>query len=149
MRDDGFKNFFCNHYFSFFSFVGHSLGNLIVRSVLSRPRFKCYLSRLHTFLSLSGPHLGTLYNSSALVNTGKLLTHLSYWEIKSTILMTFSHFKYCCLLLCFFQAFGSCRSGKSQDLFCSWHAVIILTLDKLSFISLATNLVGPIVVCLF
>ncbi|KAF3842207.1 hypothetical protein F7725_024158 [Dissostichus mawsoni] len=26
-------------------------------------RFKCYLSRLHTFLSLSGPHLGTLYNS--------------------------------------------------------------------------------------
>lgn len=53
------------------SFVGHSLGNLIVRSVLSRPRFKCYLSRLHTFLSLSGPHLGTLYNSSALVNTGK------------------------------------------------------------------------------
>ncbi|TKS85450.1 Protein FAM135A [Collichthys lucidus] len=52
------------------SFVGHSLGNLIVRSVLTRPRFKCYLSRLHTFLSLSGPHLGTLYNSSALVNTG-------------------------------------------------------------------------------
>uniref|UniRef100_A0A3B4YCQ3 Family with sequence similarity 135 member A n=1 Tax=Seriola lalandi dorsalis TaxID=1841481 RepID=A0A3B4YCQ3_SERLL len=49
------------------SFVGHSLGNLIVRSVLSRPRFKCYLSRLHTFLSLSGPHLGTLYNSSALL----------------------------------------------------------------------------------
>uniref|UniRef100_A0A671KNZ5 Protein FAM135A-like n=1 Tax=Sinocyclocheilus anshuiensis TaxID=1608454 RepID=A0A671KNZ5_9TELE len=48
------------------SFVGHSLGNLIVRSVLTRPRFKCYLSRLHTFLSLSGPHLGTLYNSSAL-----------------------------------------------------------------------------------
>ncbi|KAG7249991.1 hypothetical protein CRUP_017230, partial [Coryphaenoides rupestris] len=41
------------------SFVGHSLGNLIVRSVLTRPRFKCYLSKLHTFLSLSGPHLGT------------------------------------------------------------------------------------------
>lgn len=54
----------------FCSFIGHSLGNLIVRSVLTRPRFKCYLSRLHTFLSLSGPHLGTLYNSSALVNTG-------------------------------------------------------------------------------
>ena len=53
------------------SFVGHSLGNLIVRSVLTRPGFRCYLSRLHTFLSLSGPHLGTLYNSSALVNTGE------------------------------------------------------------------------------
>lgn len=59
-----------NHHVVFLSFVGHSLGNLIVRSVLTRPRFKCYLSRLHTFLSLSGPHLGTLYNSSALVNTG-------------------------------------------------------------------------------
>ncbi|XP_055247401.1 protein FAM135A isoform X14 [Gorilla gorilla gorilla] len=52
------------------SFIGHSLGNLIIRSVLTRPRFKYYLNKLHTFLSLSGPHLGTLYNSSALVNTG-------------------------------------------------------------------------------
>lgn len=61
------------------SFVGHSLGNLIVRSVLTRPRFKCYLSKLHTFLSLSGPHLGTLYNSSALVNTGMIqnLLHIN------------------------------------------------------------------------
>ncbi|KAJ3609655.1 hypothetical protein NHX12_024171 [Muraenolepis orangiensis] len=52
------------------SFIGHSLGNVIVRSVLTRPRFRCYLPRLHTFLSLSGPHLGTLYNNSALVSTG-------------------------------------------------------------------------------
>ncbi|CAL8362926.1 unnamed protein product [Arctogadus glacialis] len=52
------------------SFIGHSLGNIIVRSVLTRPRFRCYLPRLHTFLSLSGPHLGTLYNNSTLVSTG-------------------------------------------------------------------------------
>ena len=58
-------------FFFSYSFIGHSLGNLIIRSVLTRPRFKYYLNRLHTFLSLSGPHLGTLYNSSALVNTGK------------------------------------------------------------------------------
>lgn len=55
------------------SFIGHSLGNIIIRSVLTRPRFRCYLSKLHTFLSLSGPHLGTLYNSSALVSTGRPL----------------------------------------------------------------------------
>lgn len=63
--------------------MGHSLGNLIVRSVLTRPRFKCYLSRLHTFLSLSGPHLGTLYNSSALVNTGRcrLISEIPYTVI--------------------------------------------------------------------
>nr|XP_057902639.1 protein FAM135B [Doryrhamphus excisus] len=52
------------------SFIGHSLGNIIIRSVLTRPRFRCYLARLHTFLSLSGPHLGTLYNNSTLVSTG-------------------------------------------------------------------------------
>uniref|UniRef100_A0A674PM62 Family with sequence similarity 135 member B n=1 Tax=Takifugu rubripes TaxID=31033 RepID=A0A674PM62_TAKRU len=52
------------------SFIGHSLGNIIIRSVLTRPRFRCYLPKLHTFLSLSGPHLGTLYNNSALVSTG-------------------------------------------------------------------------------
>ncbi|XP_037119376.1 protein FAM135B isoform X2 [Syngnathus acus] len=52
------------------SFIGHSLGNVIIRSVLTRPRFRCYLARLHTFLSLSGPHLGTLYNNSTLVSTG-------------------------------------------------------------------------------
>nr|XP_019946479.1 PREDICTED: protein FAM135B [Paralichthys olivaceus]XP_019946480.1 PREDICTED: protein FAM135B [Paralichthys olivaceus]XP_019946481.1 PREDICTED: protein FAM135B [Paralichthys olivaceus] len=52
------------------SFIGHSLGNIIIRSVLTRPRFRCYLPKLHTFLSLSGPHLGTLYNNSTLVSTG-------------------------------------------------------------------------------
>ncbi|KAK3558183.1 hypothetical protein QTP86_012374 [Hemibagrus guttatus] len=51
------------------SFIGHSLGNVIIRSVLTRPRFRCYLSKLHTFLSLSGPHLGTLFNNSTLVST--------------------------------------------------------------------------------
>lgn len=53
------------------SFVAHSLGTIIVRSALSRPQMRPLLSRLHTFLSLSGPHLGTLYNSSGLVNMGK------------------------------------------------------------------------------
>lgn len=43
--------------------------------MLTRPRFRYYLNKLHTFLSLSGPHLGTLYNNSTLVSTGK-----SWWE---------------------------------------------------------------------
>lgn len=54
------------------SFVAHSLGTIIVRSALSRPQMRPLLSRLHTFLSLSGPHLGTLYNNSGLVNMGEL-----------------------------------------------------------------------------
>lgn len=60
------------------SFIGHSLGNIIIRSVLTRPRFRCYLPKLHTFLSLSGPHLGTLYNNSTLVSTGEATARL--WE---------------------------------------------------------------------
>ncbi|XP_060091528.1 protein FAM135A isoform X2 [Heteronotia binoei] len=66
------------------SFIGHSLGNLIIRSVLTRPRFKYYLSKLYTFLSLSGPHLGTLYNSSALVNTG--LWFMQKWKKSGSLL---------------------------------------------------------------
>jgi pimeloyl-ACP methyl ester carboxylesterase len=52
------------------SFVGHSLGNLVVRATVSHPRFERYRTLLYTYLSLSGPHLGTLFNSSGLVNMG-------------------------------------------------------------------------------
>lgn len=41
------------------SFIGHSLGNLIIRSAVAHANFKPYVSKLHTYLSLSGPHLGT------------------------------------------------------------------------------------------
>lgn len=53
------------------SFVGHSLGNLIIRATVSDPRFEKYRKLLYTYFSLSGPHLGTLFNTSGLVNTGK------------------------------------------------------------------------------
>ena len=60
------------------SFIGHSLGNLIVRSTVAHEGFKPFLGKLHTYLSLSGPHLGTLYNSSGLINMGKLYFYLSW-----------------------------------------------------------------------
>lgn len=68
------------------SFIGHSLGNIIIRSVLTRPRFRCYLPKLHTFLSLSGPHLGTLYNNSTLVSTGEHTNKLWVEKIKADVL---------------------------------------------------------------
>ena len=55
------------------SFVGHSLGNLVVRATVSHSRFEKYRTLLYTYLSLSGPHLGTLFNSSGLVNMGMWL----------------------------------------------------------------------------
>ena len=53
------------------SFVGHSLGTILIRSAIQRPKIAHLIPRFYTFLSLSGPHLGTLYNNSGLVNMGK------------------------------------------------------------------------------
>lgn len=52
------------------SFVGHSLGCILIRSAISRPKVSHLVSKFYTYLSLSGPHLGTLYNNSGLVNMG-------------------------------------------------------------------------------
>ncbi len=51
------------------SFIGHSLGNLIIRSTVAHEDFKPFIGKLHTYLSLSAPHLGTLYSSN-LINMG-------------------------------------------------------------------------------
>ncbi|CAD7083042.1 unnamed protein product [Hermetia illucens] len=66
------------------SFVAHSLGTIIVRSALARPQMRPLLPRLHTFLSLSGPHLGTLYNSSGLVNMG--MWFMQKWKKSGSLL---------------------------------------------------------------
>lgn len=52
------------------SFVGHSMGNLIVRSALQCPELQPYLYLLHLFVSISGPHLGFLYSTNAVLDTG-------------------------------------------------------------------------------
>ncbi len=52
------------------SFVGHSLGCILIRSAIAQPKMAGLVSRFHTYLGLSGPHLGSLYNNSGLVNMG-------------------------------------------------------------------------------
>ena len=66
------------------SFIGHSLGNLIVRSTVSHEDFKPFVGKLHTYLSLSGPHLGTLYNSSGLINIGMWV--MQKWKKSGSLL---------------------------------------------------------------
>lgn len=61
------------------SFIGHSLGAIVVRSAIARPQMKHLLPKLYTFMSLSGPHLGILYNGSGLINMG---TFINYGKIK-------------------------------------------------------------------
>ncbi|XP_047967998.1 protein FAM135B-like isoform X1 [Salvia hispanica] len=52
------------------SFVGHSIGNIILRTALTDSIMEPYLGYLHTYLSVSGPHLGYLYSSNSLFNGG-------------------------------------------------------------------------------
>ncbi|KAG4147360.1 hypothetical protein ERO13_D05G217800v2 [Gossypium hirsutum] len=52
------------------SFVGHSIGNVIIRTAIGDTVMEPYLGYLHTYLSLSGPHLGYLYSSNSLFNSG-------------------------------------------------------------------------------
>ncbi|KAG8388639.1 hypothetical protein BUALT_Bualt02G0146300 [Buddleja alternifolia] len=52
------------------SFVGHSIGNIILRTALADSVMEPYLRYLHTYLSVSGPHLGYLYSSNSLFNGG-------------------------------------------------------------------------------
>eukprot|EP00090_Calanus_glacialis_P010228 TRINITY_DN18611_c0_g1_i1.p1 TRINITY_DN18611_c0_g1~~TRINITY_DN18611_c0_g1_i1.p1 ORF type:complete len:1338 (-),score=331.89 TRINITY_DN18611_c0_g1_i1:1056-4637(-) len=52
------------------SFIGHSLGCILIRSAIQRPELVNFSKKFHTFLSLSGPHIGTMYNNSGLVNAG-------------------------------------------------------------------------------
>lgn len=52
------------------SFVGHSIGNLIVRAALAESMMEPYLRYLYTYVSISGPHLGYMYSSNSLFNSG-------------------------------------------------------------------------------
>lgn len=49
------------------SFIGHSLGGLIIRAAL--PYLEDYKNKFHTFLTLSTPHLG-LMKPSKLIDAG-------------------------------------------------------------------------------
>lgn len=93
------------------SFVAHSLGTIVVRTALSRPQLGFIIPRLHTYLSLSGPHLGILFNNSGLVNMGMnridlcLLCSSSLTQLTNDFFFTS-------------QAFGSCKNGNDLD---AWH----------------------------
>ncbi|KAL5844605.1 hypothetical protein ACOSQ4_010563 [Xanthoceras sorbifolium] len=52
------------------SFVGHSIGNVILRTAIADGAMEPYLKYLYTYISVSGPHLGYLYSSNSLFNSG-------------------------------------------------------------------------------
>ena len=50
------------------SFIGHSIGGLVIRAAL--PYLQSYRSKLHLYMSLSSPHLGYSFNNNGLVKFG-------------------------------------------------------------------------------
>jgi len=50
------------------SFIGHSLGGVIIRAAL--PHLSRFKDKMETFVTLSSPHLGYMYASNTIVNTG-------------------------------------------------------------------------------
>ncbi|XP_037493387.1 protein FAM135A isoform X2 [Jatropha curcas] len=52
------------------SFVGHSIGNVIIRTALAESIMEPFRRHLYTYISLSGPQLGYLYSSNSLFNSG-------------------------------------------------------------------------------
>ncbi|KAK9724174.1 hypothetical protein RND81_05G053900 [Saponaria officinalis] len=62
------------------SFVGHSIGNVIIRTALADSIMEPYLRFLKTYVSVSGPHLGYMYSSNSLFNSGLWLLK----KLKST-----------------------------------------------------------------
>jgi len=50
------------------SFVGHSLGGLIIRAAL--PHLAEFSPKFYTYISLSSPHLGYMYNSNKILDAG-------------------------------------------------------------------------------
>ena len=50
------------------TFVGHSLGGIIIRSAL--PFLTEYKSLMYGFMSLGSPHLGYMYNTNSLIDAG-------------------------------------------------------------------------------
>ncbi|XP_055960242.1 uncharacterized protein LOC126673897 isoform X2 [Mercurialis annua] len=52
------------------SFVGHSIGNVIIRAALAERTMEPFRRYLYTYVSISGPQLGYLYSSNSLFNSG-------------------------------------------------------------------------------
>jgi Putative serine esterase (DUF676) len=55
-------------YLNKLTFIGHSLGGLIIRSAL--PKLEEFKDYFYGYMSMGSPHLGYMYNSNSLVSAG-------------------------------------------------------------------------------
>jgi pimeloyl-ACP methyl ester carboxylesterase len=52
------------------SFIGHSMGGVVIRKAVEHPRLEALRRRFHVYISLASPHLGAVFGESGLVSTG-------------------------------------------------------------------------------
>lgn len=118
------------------SFIGYSLGGIIARASL--PHLQQYASKLHTFMTLSTPHISFLYSESKLIDAGmwllkqlkkseslKQLTMSDDPDLKQTFLYKLSGL----------QEIGSFKNvvlfGSDQDTYCPYDSATIQVTDKM------------------
>lgn len=77
------------------SFIGHSLGGLIIRAAL--PLLEEYRGKMHLYLSLSTPHLGCMYSTSKLVAAGMWFYSKKWLSIQQMALKDNSDLTNCAL----------------------------------------------------
>ena len=118
------------------SFIGHSLGNIVVRSLVTRPEFSHLLPKLHLFLSICGPHLGT-QQQNTVISTGMWV--IQRWYSSKSLLQlslrdapnprdsflyhlsetpTFEHFRHVVLLT------------SPQDKYVPYHSAKLVSLSR-------------------
>lgn len=77
------------------SFIGHSLGGLIIRAAL--PLLSDYQEKMYVYLSLSTPHLGCMYATSKIVAAGVWLYAKKWLSIQQMALKDNPDFATCVL----------------------------------------------------
>ena len=63
------------------TFIGHSMGGLIIRAAL--PYLDKFKDKMHGYISLCSPHLGYMYKTSKLFSTGMWI--LNKWKKSTSI----------------------------------------------------------------
>ena len=63
------------------SFIGHSLGGLIIRAAL--PHLEEYKDKFYSYVSLSSPHLGYMFSKNTLFNAG--MWFLKKWKNSASL----------------------------------------------------------------
>uniref|UniRef100_A0A914YMX9 DUF676 domain-containing protein n=1 Tax=Panagrolaimus superbus TaxID=310955 RepID=A0A914YMX9_9BILA len=113
------------------SFLAHSLGGLIVRTLCGLEGMKVFIPRLHTLLTLNSPHVGLMYNQRA-ANWG--IAILQWWKqsvsIEQLTMKDAANFRDSFLYkLSGNGAFGMFRNvllvGTMQDLYVPGHSALI------------------------